>query len=173
MKKRIATALGMLLTVQAFSADIVELKSDVGDYIGSGTNTTLNDPFKNIEFSKKKISFEHSSGYRFEFVAPNNRNLEPGIYAQAERAPFRGPFNPGMSVNSSGRGCNTISGEFYIYEYDVANAKLAMDFIQFCDSVETKLAGEIRINSDVEFDYTEPLFNVTTEKELYEIRKDI
>ena len=62
-----------------------------------------------------------------------------------------------MSVGSPGRGCNTISGEFYIYEMDYSGESqiLAMDFIQYCDSL-AKLTGSIRINSHVQTPYPLP-----------------
>lgn len=90
------------------------------------------------------------------------------MYLDAERAAFKGPYNPGLDVSSTGRGCNTIAGEFYIYEF-VEGQKLAFDFIQYCDSTSVKLKGSVRINSSVPVPYTEPLAVATsTERDALE-----
>ncbi len=115
-----------------------------------------------MNVSDRQINISHSSGYQFEFSTPDGVDLAPGVYLDAERAAFSGPHNPGMDVSSSGRGCNTISGEFYIYELDVSTSSpsLAMDFVQYCDSTTDALRGQIRINSDVEIPYTQPLASI-------------
>lgn len=79
-------------------------------------------------------------------------------FLNAERTPFRGPLNPGLEVTSSGRGCNTISGEFYIYELDLTSQdpSFALDFIQFCDSTTASLRGSIRINSNAPIPFDQP-----------------
>ena len=135
----------------------ISLKSDQGDWIGYGQDHELTGDF-NVSIGKNQVSINHSSGFNFLFVPPNNRDFERGAYLSAERSPFRGPSNPGMSVKSSGRGCNTIAGEFYIYELDYNGDTqiLAMDFIQYCDSNSAKLEGSIRINSDIQTPYPLP-----------------
>ncbi|WP_395338723.1 PKD domain-containing protein [Ningiella sp. W23] len=140
------------------AATSISLESDPGDWIGGGTPHFLEGDFT-VSLSDSVISIQHDSGFDFLFVPPNNRILEPNVFLDAERAPFRGPLNPGMDVGSSGRGCNTIAGEFYIYELDFEgnNQKLAMDFVQYCDSNTSKLTGSIRIDSDVEVPYTQPI----------------
>ncbi|MBU1308075.1 MAG: hypothetical protein KKE30_00915 [Gammaproteobacteria bacterium] len=136
---------------------LISLKSDQGDWIGYGQEHELTGEFSH-SIGKRQISINHESGFNFLFVSPDNRELERGAYLFAERAPFRGPMNPGMSVGSPGRGCNTISGEFYIYEidYSEANPVLAMDFIQYCGFTTAKLTGSIRLNSDIQIPYPLP-----------------
>lgn len=147
-----------MFTVGFAHADsYISLQSDQGDWIGYGQEHELTGDF-NVSIGKSQVSINHSSGFSFLFVPPNDRDLERGAYLSAERAPFRGPLNPGISVGSSGRGCNRIAGEFYIYELDYSGETqtLAMDFIQYCDSNSAKLSGSIRINSDVQTPYPLP-----------------
>ncbi|MFL6283292.1 MAG: hypothetical protein ACJ74Q_09150 [Pyrinomonadaceae bacterium] len=43
-------------------------------------------------------------------------NLVPGVYTNAERAPFASNGHPGIDIFGDGRGCNTITGSFRIHE---------------------------------------------------------
>jgi hypothetical protein len=154
----------LLFTHYLVSAeDNIHFISDKGDYIGGGTEQTLTGDF-NVTIGNSRIYISHTSGYDFTFVAPNNRKLEYGLYLNAERAPFRGPLNPGLDIGSSGKGCNTISGEFVIYELEYENdqKKLALDFIQYCDSNSKKMTGSIRINSDLPTPYNLPFASINS-----------
>lgn len=155
--KKLLTIMAMFAVGFAHAESSISLKSDEGEYIGSGQEHELTGDFS-ISIGKSQISINHSSGFNFLFIPPNERDLERGAYLSAERAPFRGPLNPGISVGSSGRGCNTITGEFYIYELDYSEDTkiLAMDFIQYCDSNSVKLTGSIRLNSDIQTPYPLP-----------------
>jgi len=123
------------LSVSLTSAAQIVMTSDAGDYIGGGKDYDLAEPF-DVSISTNRIYITHSSGFDFEFVPPNNTELSRGIYLNAERAPFKGPKNPGMAVTSLGRGCNIISGQFTIHELDVSGEtpSWAMHCIQYCDS---------------------------------------
>jgi hypothetical protein len=51
----------------------------------------------------------------------------------------------------NGRGCNAISGAFWVWELEVAGSsvvRLAVDFIQRCDDRAASLAGMLRYNSN-------------------------
>lgn len=148
----------LFMPMLAQAASFISLSSEPGDWIGSGQNHELSGEF-NPSISKREISLRHDSGFKFQFVAPNNSVLEQGAYLSAERAAFRGPLNPGIAVGARGKGCNTISGEFYIYELDYSQAEpvLALDFTQYCDSRSAKLTGSIRLNSDIQAPYHLPL----------------
>lgn len=155
--KKLLTIMFMFTVGFAQADSYISLKSDQGDYIGYGQEHELTGDFS-VSIGKSQVSINHSSGFNFLFVPPNDRDLERGAYLSAERSPFRGPLNPGISVGSSGRGCNTITGEFYIYELDYSGDTqiLALDFIQYCDSNSVKLSGSIRINSDIQAPYPLP-----------------
>jgi len=160
--KRFALLLSSLSLISTAHAQIT-LISEAGDWIGGGNDTILTEPFT-LDISESEISIRHNSGYRFNFTAPDDKALNRGVYLEAERSAFKGPLNPGMTVNSTGRGCNEIAGEFHIFEYDatVEPPVLAMDFIQYCGSAEAALRGNIRINSDVAVPYPVPLAHITT-----------
>ncbi|MDO6506611.1 Ig-like domain-containing protein [Colwellia sp. 4_MG-2023] len=155
--KKLLTIMIMFTVGFTHAESYISLKSDQGEFIGSGQEHELTGDFS-VSIGESQISINHSSGFNFLFIPPIDRDLERGVYLSAERAPFRGPLNPRMSVGSSGRVCNTIAGEFYIYELDYSGDTqiLAMDFIQYCDSNSVKLTGSIRINSDIQTPYPLP-----------------
>ena len=162
--KKLLLLIAMLTCGAANAATHISLQSDDGDWIGGGQDHELSNDF-DVSLSKNEISIQHPSGFNFLFVPPNDRDLEKGAYLLAERSPFRGPLNPGMDVGSTGKGCNNLNGEFYIYEMDYENGAqvLAMDFVQYCDSATDKLSGSIRIGSDIANPYPLPLPVVSTE----------
>lgn len=148
--KKILLLLTLCFSFGVNANSFISLESDQGDFIGSGQTQTLTGDFF-ISIDESRVFINHESGFNFSFDAPDDRTLEIGTYLSAERSPFRGSLNPGIEVTSSGRGCNTIDGEFYIYEIEnIENAPvIALDFIQFCDSNSERLKGSIRLNTDV------------------------
>jgi hypothetical protein len=74
-----------------------------------------------------------------------NRNLAPGNYPDAQRASFASSGHPGLDVVMQGRGCNEVSGSFFIHEVKIASNN-AVDFIdvsfrQLCEGREPALVG--------------------------------
>lgn len=153
--RKILPILILLFPTVAMADTLLTMKSDTGDWIGGGKDYNLPQDFTSVQFGRSLISLVHPNGFRFNIKPSDNRDLGVGAFLNAERTPFRGPLNPGIEVSSSGRGCNKISGEFYIYEF-VEDEKLALDFVQFCDSTVSKLTGSIRINSDISSPYDKP-----------------
>ncbi|WP_144395390.1 PKD domain-containing protein [Pleionea sediminis] len=151
-------------SINAFAETQITMDSDSGDWVGGGSSYELTESTGSFTISPSQnnlivnYSGSDSSDFRYEFVAPNDRDLEAGAYLNAQRAPFRGPLNPGLSITGNGRGCNTISGYFYIYEYSFneSNPVIAIDFVQFCDSTVSSLTGSIRINSSLPVPYNLP-----------------
>ncbi len=143
-----------LFTSLAQAATQISMTSDMGDWIGAGRNyTLLASDISTTQISDSRINIS-TNVFSFNFSAPNDRKITAGGFLHAERDPFRGPLNPGIDISGQGRGCNTISGEFYIYEVDAEKSKLAMDFVQHCEAGTTALRGSIRINSDIPIPYT-------------------
>jgi len=160
---RFTLVIGLSMSTHAAVARIV-LDSDEGDYIGRGEATELLGPFTtSATDSQLTISDDE---FRMSFVAPDGRSLAPGVFIDAERTPFSGPYNPGIEVTRSSSGCNTIDGQFIIYEYETEPLRLAVDFTQYCDSLTSALRGSIRINSSVSVPYNLPLPVVTTSRGL-------
>jgi hypothetical protein len=60
-------------------------------------------------------------GWRVSF---SSRELDAGLttalYSDAERAPFASAGHPGLSISGHGRGCNTLSGEFEVFDLRVS-----------------------------------------------------
>ncbi len=110
------------------------------------------------------ISFDKGDNWSFDFTAPtydplSNTNdgnlLEVGSYENATRFPFNSPTSPGLDVSGNGRGNNTLSGRFWIFDivHDEAGApiSLAVDFLQYDGGHQSgpALFGSLRVNSDV------------------------
>lgn len=147
----------------AYGQVTIKMDSDSGDWVGAGTSYDLSDATGtfNTSFSDSRLNISYRStedNFSFDFESPNNRDFVRGAFLDAQRTPFRGPLNPGISVTGNGRGCNTNSGEFYIYEYDISGEEpvVALDFVQYCDSQTSALRGSIRVNSNVETPYNLP-----------------
>lgn len=149
---RLFFAFLLFLWVSAAQASVIEMQSDTGDWIGGGKNFSLTDNFS-VHITQNRIYISQTDGYSFEFLPPNNTDFKTGAYRSAQRAAFKAPTNPGLDVSSLGRGCNTLSGEFFIHELEPATLtsplKLALDFVQFCESGSSALRGQIRINSNI------------------------
>jgi len=120
--------------------------SQSGDYIGQGTSAAYTP-------STATISVGGDSGYvRFrvstadewwdvDLAAPSGEQLRPGVYRNAERAPFRTGRSPGLDVSGDGRGCNEVYGQFSVHqiETDASGAITVLDatYTQHCESAGT------------------------------------
>jgi hypothetical protein len=73
------------------------------------------------------------------------RNLESGFYPSAQRAPFAATGFAGIDVSMDGRGCNEISGSFFIHAVRFgSNAEVSyidVSFTQFCEGGPPPLLG--------------------------------
>ena len=104
---------------------------------------------RGVSFSLRNLmSDNRGSNYRFEFVAPEGEELTPGAYLSATRYPFQSPIRPGMSIGGSGRGCNTLTGDFRVHNisWDNENVlkELSVDFVQYCSNGQSAAYGAIR-----------------------------
>lgn len=91
-------------------------------------------------------------GWNVEFGGPRDQRLRAGEYLNAKRLPFNDNA-PGLSFTGHGRGCNTVSGSFAVWEIELDGnqvRRLAIDFIQFCDGDRSPSTGMIRYNSHFE-----------------------
>ena len=97
-----------------------------------------------------RVWIEDVDGYRLvEFSAPEGRRLAPGYYSAARRYPFT-PFN-GLSVSSTGAGCNELTGRFVILDISIGSDgtvdNFAADFEQHCGDAAAGEFLAIRYNS--------------------------
>jgi hypothetical protein len=87
--------------------------------------------------------------YHLEFSAPVGRTLAPGLYAGAQRYGFGPPNSPGMDIGGDGRGCNKLSGAFFVQDiaFD-AEGKVTRAWLvyeQHCEGMWPALFGEVRV----------------------------
>ncbi len=79
----------------------------------------------------------------------NQGRLTPGLYDNATRFPFNDTTN-GLSFSGLGRGCNTLSGSFRIFEIEYTGdeiTRLLADFEQRCTGSNRREVGSIDFNA--------------------------
>ncbi len=129
----------------------VLIESSPGDFIGQG---------KNYSYDADDLNFQRAVGvvhcqigafgnWTLALSAGLGKNLEVGEYRHAKRQPFAGE-SPGLEFFGNGRGNNTLTGEFRIWEYETKGnvvVRLAVDFVQRSEGKLAPLAGMLRYNS--------------------------
>lgn len=130
--------------------------SDSGDYIGAGNQKvwTLVESNFTVVGSERDIRANVSGQgdmWNIEFRAPSNGTLRPGVFLNAERAPFVTGKAPGLEISGDGRGCNTLSGRFDIKEVvwnqDGEVSELDVLFEQHCEGGVAALRGELWVTT--------------------------
>ena len=166
MRKRwILAMVGGLLSAQAQAATEIIMDSDAGDLIGAGNHIELTSSNGDFSFNitASKIFVRHSpdgvSYYDFEFAPPQGQLLTTAPYLNAVNIDTAPAYRAGMAISSESVTCTEIKGQFLIYEFDLSgtNPQIALDFEQYCDSSSDRLAGTLRINSDVPTPYVDPI----------------
>lgn len=149
---------GLLLAASCIaSADTrLILKSDAGDYIGQGQNYLYTDANATFRYSKNYdngISLAVTTPdtwWYLDLAAPANATLQPGTYDGAMRFPFQDADKPGLSFSGSGRGCNSLTGRFDIFEVtygsDGVVTALNASFEQHCEGNAPALRGQLSYN---------------------------
>ncbi|WP_214000903.1 hypothetical protein [Arsukibacterium sp.] len=149
--------------------DVLYYESDKGDYIGQGQTrflTTNFGQFNTAMGNKSKLSVNYEGQYNqdnvwwfLELATAEGTELQPGLYQNATRAAFKPAGGNGIDFFGDGRGCNTQSGWFEIFEIEFTEitndygenlfevTSLAVDFVQHCEGSTPALRGKVRINS--------------------------
>ncbi|MDF2091244.1 Ig-like domain-containing protein [Knoellia sp. 3-2P3] len=153
------TAISARLSQTVSSGDTsLWFKSQNGDHIGQGATASYVPPTASItargdaEYASISVD-DPATGdwWTADFAAAPGETLQPGTYNNAVRAPFRGTGQPGLSVSGSGRGCNTLLGEFTVHSIGTAPdgtiASLDVSFIQHCESHPEALTGRARFRA--------------------------
>jgi uncharacterized delta-60 repeat protein len=102
----------------------LRMVSEPGDFIGQGLTYDF-DP--TTALFQARPNFDNGvslsvdppapgSFWFLDFAAPNEALLTPGTYLDAMRFPFQAPGKPGLSVSGDGRGSNTLTGRFVVYD---------------------------------------------------------
>lgn len=141
----------------AAQSTAVYFNSQPGDYIGQGLQQTFTPPNWTFDVDRTSngvhVRLTGSTWWDVYLVAPQAAVLTPGVYDGAERWPFQSPTRPGLSVSGNGRGCNTLTGRFVVFEATYGSSgevlSFAADFEQHCEGGGPALFGAVRINSSV------------------------
>jgi hypothetical protein len=133
----------------------VTMYSDTGDYIGAGAQDLFDASNASFTVSGSAgdltvaISSNAGDWWNLEFAAPPGQTLQPGVYDNAGRAPFRGAGEPGVDIEGDGRGCNTDSARFEVKDIHTDSSgvpdRLWIVYEQRCEGAEPALFGEVRI----------------------------
>jgi hypothetical protein len=149
----------------------VHLRSESGDFVGSGKNWDIvynqensTDIVSNVsQVIKNSPSFISISTFPKGFfpfinVAFSTHqlgiSLPPGTYTNAERASFASLNHPGLDVGFDAKGCNEVAGSFSIEKIKfihISPTRVRLDqlkasFIQNCETTGPPLHGEVLFN---------------------------
>lgn len=134
--------------------------SDPGDFVGQGRTLFLTPETSSFqsraEQNNRVVSvflfpFNSADGlfWFLDLAAPQGQQLVPGVYEGATRYPFQTPGEPGISFVGDGRGCNTATGRFQVFESVYGPAgyveRFRADFEQHCEGGTPALRGTIQI----------------------------
>jgi hypothetical protein len=137
----------------------VTVFSDPGEFVGGGQQrfyTTTEGDSVAIAGTAESLSVNVSGGtfgdsFTLDFAAAPGQTLHPGLYTNAQRAPFRAAGHPGMDISGDGRGCNTVGGRFDVKSIVTNEAgsvvSLWLTYEEHCENGTPALFGEVRIHS--------------------------
>lgn len=122
-----------------------------GDYIGQGRSGTLAAPTQfRISGTAGSVTVSADTGTEWwdvTLAAPTGQQLTTGSYENATRAPFNSTSG-GLSVTSTGRGCNQVKGRFTIFAIsaDTGGRITSLDatLTQFCDNSTGSLTATVK-----------------------------
>jgi hypothetical protein len=140
------------------SGSVLHLDGDPGDWIHPGTVTITDGTFTP---TLTPVPDPHTVSIHVDPTDPgqgawwdaglSSRELgvplAVGTYTDAERLTFASPGHPGLSVTGDGRGCNTISGQFWVHQISVAGGVLqsfTASWEQHCEAGVPQLRGCVR-----------------------------
>lgn len=147
------------LTLGATPVTRLVMRSEPDDFVGQGLSYDLSGGAYNFDGRKNadngaRVWITGAQSWDLNFAAPNDAYLAIGEYLGAQRFPFQPAGSPGLSVGGQGRGPNTLTGEFYVYDI-VWNAdksdivSFAAWFKQHSDGDEPALLGTIQYNTTI------------------------
>jgi hypothetical protein len=144
------------------ASTFISFNSEKGDYIGQGESRVWVEG--NGEFSSRSnlerknvvtINFTSDENWwTLNFAAPSDQALTVGKFANATRYPFQDTDKNGLSVSGTGRGCNTLEGQFEVLEISYDNdgklKNFAATFEQHCEKGDPALFGTVSFNANVD-----------------------
>lgn len=137
-------------------------ESEEGDYIGGGQTRTYTEDdgifvaSGHYNYTGVRVYFDHATAaatwWDINCHAPNAQELTPGFYPSATRYPFQAPASPGLDFSGSGRGCNTLTGEFtvhdVVFDYFGVPRRFSASLEQHCEGMDPALYATIDYQSD-------------------------
>jgi VCBS repeat-containing protein len=149
-----------VLTLTVAPATRLRMVSDPGEFIGQGQTYDYTPAAASFWASPNfanGVSLEVdppdiATWWNLDFAAANQALLAPGVYLDAMRFAFPDPGHPGLDVSGSGRGSNTLTGQFTVHDV-VRNAdqsqilSFAASFEQHSEGKPPALRGFIQFNS--------------------------
>ena len=123
--------------------------SSQGDYIGQGKTYRFAETEMVAHRNNRGVQVS-AGGYNFQFGGPGKTFLTAREYHDAKRLPFSGE-SPGIEIMGNGRGCNTIAGQFVVWELATKGnevVRVAIDFVRRCDGKGPPFYGKVRMNSN-------------------------
>jgi hypothetical protein len=146
--------------VAAYSATLIQFKSQTGDYIGQGKTQTFtpneglfsaSHPYNRA--NALEFHFQGNTSWSLDFAAPEGQKIRVGSYENATRFPFNSTTSNGFNISGNGRGCNTLTGRFDVLEAVYATTgeikRFAANFEQHCEGGKPALLGSIRYNATI------------------------
>jgi hypothetical protein len=151
-----ACALAAPAFAAAAPSNFVTMLSDPGDWVGGGGQRVF-DPANSqmtVGGTAGYLTVNVSGGtagdsYWMDFAAPPGTVLVPGVYVDAQRAPFREAGHPGIDISGDGRGCNEDSGLFQVLDIHSAPSgvvdRIWLIYEQHCEGGRAALYGEVKV----------------------------
>jgi hypothetical protein len=138
--------------------NLLTWRSPPGDYIGQGKTLTFTNADGDVLLGnaypgqlsvQAGFSGGASNNWTLDFAAPDGAPLAASTYTDAQRFPFQSTGTPGLSVYGSGRGCNTLTGQFTVLEIDksIAPAQFGARFVQSCEGFMPPLRGTVLVDA--------------------------
>lgn len=136
-----------------------------GNYVSDGIPQLYRDPAENVfptvwdrsspggpDFFRLFVDYGTGRFFGFDIGTDGlARNLAPGEYINAERAPFASVGHPGLDIFMDGRGCNQVSGKFYIHSVSISSSQdvdaIDVSFTHYCEGREPSLIGRFTYNA--------------------------
>lgn len=135
------------------AGSFVYLESEAGDFIGDGQTSMSAAPTSPIDIEtgfdgSLRLTVSGPIAGHGDFAVMSSRvQFEPGYYGTLQRYPVHNPARGGLSWDSQGRGCNTLSGWFVVDSVSYVGGSLnAIDlrFEQHCEGLTPALHGRVR-----------------------------
>ena len=139
-------------------ATALHMQSQPGDYIGQGKKYFYKSPGDTFSVSASPSGItatvdqsDFNNSFTVTVAPPTGGTLHDGVYEGAQRTPFRAVEAPGLEVTGEGRGCNTISGRFELFNVQTdGNGTIIgflLEFEQHCEGAAPALFGQLQYHT--------------------------